>query len=171
MSRPTSILVTGGLGFVGKAIVTALAEAHPQYKIFVLDIQSINDATPPRTGVEYLQGDIRKAHEVANAVEWAEPDVIVHTAGWVPGMNSRYRRRVQDVHNITKLNVGGTLNVLEAAKENGVRALVYTSSYTVVTDDLDHDYPNMKEDMPVPPKSLIYGESKVRYRTMEHYSE
>lgn len=59
------------------------------------------------------------------------------------------------------VNVEGTRHVVDAARNNGCRALVYTSSCTVVTDDLDGNFPNIDERWPVSKKSSIYGESKV----------
>lgn len=161
--KQTRILVTGGAGFVGSWIVKLLARAHPEYKIIVTDLKAADDFTPPAEAqrVEYFQADITKPFEATNVVEWASPDVIVHTAGWVPQGARRYARRAIDVHNIHRINVEGTQNMLAAAQECGVAAFVHTSSCTVITDDLDHDYPNHDETIPFPPKSLIYGESKV----------
>jgi sterol-4alpha-carboxylate 3-dehydrogenase (decarboxylating) len=84
-----------------------------------------------------------------------------HTAGIVPGINVRYGRNPIVQHNVNKVNIEGTANMLEAAKDNRVPNFLYTSSYTALTDDLDHDYPNFKEDLPYPKSSLMYGESKV----------
>ncbi len=159
--KQVKILVTGGAGFVGSWIVKVLVRAHPEWKISVLDVLPEENFIFPAAGVPYAQADIRKPSEVSNAVEWAAPDVIVHTAGWVPQETRRYARRAQDVHNITKINVEGTQNMLDAAKEFGVKAFVHTSSCTVITDDLYTEYPNHDEATPIPQRSLIYGESKV----------
>lgn len=51
--------------------------------------------------------------------------------------------------------------MLEAAKDNNIPNFLFTSSCTVHTDDLDHEYPNFTEDLPYPESSLMYGESKV----------
>ena len=84
-----------------------------------------------------------------------------HTAGLVPSISARYGRNPVVQHNLNKLNVEGTANMLEAAKENHIASFIYTSSSTILTDDLIHDYPNYKEDLPYPESSLIYGQSKV----------
>lgn len=161
MSDQTRVLFTGGAGFVGTALVKAFYEKHPEWKLIVTDIKPKEEWISPEKGVEYIQADLRKPFEASNAVEWAAPHVIVHSSGLIPGGKSRYARRPQDEYNVQKTNVLGTENILLAAEEFGVKAFVYTSSFTVITDDLDHDYPNMHEDLPIPPKSLIYGESKV----------
>jgi len=84
-----------------------------------------------------------------------------HTAGLVPSISARYGRNPVVQHNLNKLNVEGTANMLEAAKENNIASFIYTSSSTILTDDLIHDYPNYKEDLLYPESSLIYGQSKV----------
>lgn len=60
-----------------------------------------------------------------------------------------------------KVNVSGTQHVVNAARDHGCRALVFTSSCTVVTDDLNGRFPNIDERWPVSKTSSIYGESKV----------
>jgi len=156
------ILVTGGAGFLGTAIVTSLLASHPDWRITVVDIKPETDWNSfHASSVDYQQVDIRKSNECYNVVELTEPHVIIHTAGLVPGTRSRYGRNPVVQHNVTKVNVEGTANMLEVAKECGVRNFVYTSSCCVLTDDLEHDYRNFREDLPIPKKSLMYGESKV----------
>jgi len=154
-----SILVTGGAGFVGAAIVKRLVETHSDYKITVLDIKPEQGNTQRPESFSYLQVDLRNMDEVLCAVKEARPQVIVHTAGIIPAGASRYNRIMKKT--VDCVNTQGTLNVLEAAKTCGVDALVYTSSCTVITDDLEHDFPNYDESITIPPVSLIYGESKV----------
>jgi nucleoside-diphosphate-sugar epimerase len=89
-----------------------------------------------------------------------------HTAGLVPSISARYGRNIVVQHNLNKLNVEGTQNMLEAAEENNIASFIYTSSSTILTDDLIHDYPNYKEDLPYPKSSLIYGQSKVSHDPM-----
>lgn len=167
--KQVKVLVTGGAGFVGSWIVKVFARAHPEWTITVLDVVAEKDFIPPVPAVQYTPGDVRQPFEISNAVEWAAPDVIIHLAGWIPQETKRYARRPQDVHNITKINVQGTQNMLDVAKEYGVKAFVYTSSCTVITDDLDRDYPNHDEETAIPPRSLMYGESKVFYPAKLQY--
>jgi len=154
-----SILVTGGAGFVGAAIVKRLLETHSNYKITVLDIKPEQGNIQRPESFSYFQVDLRNAEAVLCAVKEVHPCVIVHTAGIIPAGASRYNRIMKK--NVDDVNIQGTLNVLEAAKTSGVEALVYTSSCTVITDDLEHDFPNYNESTTIPSTSLIYGESKV----------
>ena len=118
-------LVTGGGGFVGANIVQALLERGQRVR--VLD----NFATGRRqnlagfeTNIELIEGDIRKPEVVARAV--AGVDYVLHQAalGSVP-------RSVQDPITSNDVNVNGTLNLLWAAKQAGVKRFVTASSSSV----------------------------------------
>ena len=151
-----SILLTGGTGFVGGAIIDAAQEKHPEWAITVLDL---NKPTQPKLDIQYIAGDITVAAEVYRLIEELSPQVIVHTAGIVPVLADRYIRRQRDL--VWNINVNGTQNILDAARRNGVEAVVWTGSCTAVTDDMRYQYPNIDETCPTSDHSLIYGESKV----------
>jgi len=155
-----TVLLTGGAGFVGSAISRALAEQHPDWQLTILDVKPVHLWPSPQPSTKYMQVDIRDAEQVLQAVQHVAPQALIHTASIVPLMDTRYDRRAWN--SVYEMNVNGTRNILAAAKACGVQAFVYTSSYTVVTDDVAHDYPNMNEEVPIPRKSLIYGESKVQ---------
>lgn len=155
----SSALVTGGTGFVGSAIIDALLEQHPECAITSLDIKPANAHSKSRPTVEYLNIDITNAAEASRAVQEAKPAVLIHAAGIVPALTSRYTRKDRDL--VWKVNVEGTRTMLAAAEVAGVEAFVYTSSCCSVTDDLKSQYPNIDETWPISHRSLIYGESKV----------
>ncbi|KAL8677458.1 MAG: hypothetical protein Q9224_007193, partial [Gallowayella concinna] len=152
----TSVLVTGGLGFVGTAIVAALHAQHPEWKLSVVDLQQ---PTEPESHILYRTCDITDRAAVEELVANVRPTAIIHTAGIVPELKERYsqdaRRRVFEV------NVHGTHNIVVAARNNAVKALVWTGSSTAVTDDFSKHYPNVDESCPTSSHSLIYGESKA----------
>ncbi len=114
-------LVTGGGGFLGKAIVEQLLERG-------VDVRSISRGDYPELremGVETMQGDIADARAVAKAVEGC--DIVYHVAAkagvWGP-YDDYYRP-----------NVMGTENVIDACRIHNVERLVYTSSPSVVYGD------------------------------------
>ncbi|KAF2759295.1 putative NAD dependent epimerase/dehydratase [Pseudovirgaria hyperparasitica] len=152
------VLVTGGSGFIGSAIIKAFQDQRPAYDLVVLDVQPLKAKILQKSTVRYFHADITNEHEVSKAIGAARPDVIVHVAGYVPSGNSRYNQAERDY--TFKVNVHGTENVLAAARQFGVQSLVYTSSCTAITDHSAHDYPNMTEALPVGSATLIYGESK-----------
>jgi len=119
------ILVTGGSGFVGANLVTALLDrGHP-----VRSFDRAPSPLPDRPGLEMLQGDICDPDTVAAAVDGI--DTVFHTAAIIDLMGGAsvtedYRQRSFAV------NVDGTKNLLHAAQGAGVKRFVYTASNSVV---------------------------------------
>ncbi|KAL9069078.1 MAG: hypothetical protein Q9161_005725 [Pseudevernia consocians] len=152
----TSVLITGGTGFLGSAIVDAVQEKHPEWIVTVLDLDSPSVSRP---NIKYENGNITNATAVNTLVDRIKPDVIIHSAGWVPGLTVRYGREHRD--RVFNVNVNGTRNMLAAAKSSRVKAFVWTGSCTAITDDLRYQYRNIDERWPTSSHSLIYGESKT----------
>ena len=145
----SKVLVTGGAGFIGSNLVRELLERGDD--VVVLD----NFATGSRAnldglGVKVVEGELRSYERVHNAVRGAE--VVFHfgALGSVP-------RSVQDPLTSSAVNVEGTLNVLLAARDEGVRRVVYSSSSSVY--GVRRDLP-VKEDAPPDPLSP-YGVTKL----------
>lgn len=151
------ILVTGGAGFIGSHIVDNLVKDN--YSVRVLDNFStgnINNLSQEiRDRIEFIEGDIRSYHIVHNAVKGV--DVILHLAA-LPSVP----RSIKDPITTNEVNVVGTLNILNAAKEFGIKRLVLSSSSSIygnnpVSPKTENMYPN-----PLSP----YAISKV---TAENY--
>ena len=117
----TSVLITGGVGFLGSTIIDAIQEQHPEWVATVLDLTS---PYVPKPNVTYIRGDITNAAFVNTIVDSIRPDVIIHSAGLVPELAFRYGREQRD--RVFNVNVDGTRNILAAAKSSGVKALVWT---------------------------------------------
>jgi UDP-glucose 4-epimerase len=119
----TRVLVTGGAGFIGSNLVRALLERGDEVR--VLD----NFSTGSRANLEGLdaeivEGELRSYERVHNAVRGAEVVFHLGALGSVP-------RSVQDPLTSNAVNVEGTLNVLLAARDEGVRRVVFSSSSSI----------------------------------------
>ena len=117
------VLVTGGAGFIGSNLVRGLLERGDDVR--VLDNFSTgNRANLADLEVEVVEGELRSYERVHNAVRGTEVVYHLGALGSVP-------RSVQDPLTSSAVNVEGTLNVLLAARDEGVRRVVYTSSSSV----------------------------------------
>jgi UDP-glucose 4-epimerase len=119
----TRVLVTGGAGFIGSNLVRALLEQGDDVR--VLD----NFSTGARANlagldVEVVEGELRSYERVHNAVRGTEVVFHLGALGSVP-------RSVQDPLTSSAVNVEGTLNVLLAARDEGIRRVVFASSSSV----------------------------------------
>ena len=126
----SKILVTGGAGFIGSNLCEALLEKGN--KVICLD----NFATGRRDNIEnfkenknftLIEGDIRKIEDCLNATKGV--DYVLHQAalGSVP-------RSIKDPITSNDVNVSGFLNMLVAARDNGVKRFVYAASSSTYGD-------------------------------------
>ncbi|MBN1540806.1 SDR family oxidoreductase [candidate division KSB1 bacterium] len=121
-------LVTGGAGFIGSNIVAELLRRGERVR--VLDNFSTgkrDNILAVRERIEIVEGDIRSYHVVRDAVEGV--DFVLHQAA-LPSVP----RSVRDPITSNEVNVTGTLNLLNAARETGVKRLVYASSSSIYGD-------------------------------------
>jgi len=149
-------LITGGAGFIGSNIAAHLVEKGNQVRI--LDnfssgrrdnIEGLPDS------VEVIEGDIRDYWTVAKAVDGM--DYVLHQAA-LPSVP----RSVKNPLTSNAVNIDGTLNVLEAAKNAGVKKLVYASSSSVYGES--EELPKHEEMSPSPLSP--YAVTKI---TCEYY--
>lgn len=149
---PEKVLVTGGGGFLGKAIIRKLVERGDRVSSFsrgiYFDLKSM--------GVIHIQGDIRDASAVERACNGA--DIVFHAAA-KPGIAGKYSEYYET-------NVVGTKNVISACKKQGIPRLIYTSSPSVIFDGTDME--GVNETAPYPqtfhahyPKTKALAEQEV----------
>ena len=125
----TKFLVTGGAGFIGSNIVNELLKQNKIVR--VLDnfstgrrenIQAFKDK------IKLIEGDIRSLSTVYRAVDGV--DYVLHQAA-LPSVP----RSVADPVTTNEVNITGTLNVLIAARDRGVKRVVFASSSSVYGND------------------------------------
>lgn len=117
-----TVLVTGGAGFIGSHLVDALLAGG--HDVRVVDDQSTGslDELPPQ--VEAIEGSVADEHVAAAAVRGV--DVVFHQAA-----HRAVERSLEFPLNTDQANTRGTLTLLKASVDAGVRRLVYASSSSV----------------------------------------
>jgi len=115
------ILVTGGAGFVGGALTQKLVEAGA--RVTVLDDLFTGKAETIPTGAEFIEGSVTDAKLVAELV--AANSLVFHLAA------RNIIASTKNPRDDFETNIGGTLNVLLAARESKVDRIVYTGSASV----------------------------------------
>lgn len=150
------ILVTGGAGFIGHHLVTALLERGDD--VAVLDDLSTGDLkrlAPARRAIEFIEGDLRDPAAVARATRGRE--LVFHQAA-IPSV----ARSVADPLRSNSVNVDGTIQLMLACAASGVRRVVAAGSSSVygATPEL----PRRETQRPDPRSP--YAASKL---AMEHY--
>jgi nucleoside-diphosphate-sugar epimerase len=143
------VLVTGGAGFIGSNLVRGLLEGGDEVRILD-NFSTGNRANLDGLDVEIVEGELRSYERVHNAVR--RTDVVYHLGalGSVP-------RSVQDPLTSSAVNVEGTLNVLLAARDEGVRRVVFSSSTSVYGSS--RQLPTTEESPPDPISP--YGVAKL----------
>ncbi|MDG6994371.1 MAG: GDP-mannose 4,6-dehydratase [Nitrososphaerota archaeon] len=150
------ILVTGGLGFIGSHLVEKLLDygcsvtAYDKYDDFYPGKEENAKILLQNKEFKIIHGDILDESLLKSAVK--NSDLIFHLAAQA---GVRYCNQLPLKAN--KVNVIGTLNVLLAAKEAGVKKIVYASSSSIYGDPV---YLPMDEKHPTNPNSP-YGVSKL----------
>jgi len=125
-----NILVTGGAGFIGSHLAeTLLKQGH---QVRVLDNFSTGKKEnlifeEPHPSLEIISGDIRDLHDCQRAV--AGIDYVFHEAAL-----ASVQRSVEDPLTTQAVNVGGTLHILMASREAGVKRVIYASSSAIYGD-------------------------------------
>lgn len=158
----TNWLVTGGCGFIGSTLVTTLLERGEKVRIVdnlsvgkisslprSPEITAVEAVTEKFDGLELVKADIRDAEAMRAVCRGA--DVAVHFAA-----NTGVAPSVENPRMDCEVNVFGTLNLLEGAREHGVRRVVMASSGA----PLAGNEPPLHEEMAARPMSP-YGASKL----------
>jgi nucleoside-diphosphate-sugar epimerase len=125
---PTTYLVTGGAGFIGSHITEALLARGEDVRVFdnMLGGREINLAALGGKA-EFIQGDLRDRAALESAMKGVE--VVFHQ-----GAIASVPASIADPIGSLEININGTQNVLLAARDMGVRRVVYASSSAVYGD-------------------------------------
>jgi dihydroflavonol-4-reductase len=123
-------LGTGATGFLGSHVARVLAEQGAELRLLVRptsDLRNLND--DDLKNADRVVGDLRDAASISKALSGC--DVVFHVA-------ADYRLWVRDPDEMYRSNVEGTRSLLEAARKQGVRRVVYTSSVATMGFTSNH---------------------------------
>ncbi len=138
------VLVLGASGFVGQNIVETLGEKD--LEVTATDIMPMNIKTPSNTN--FIGADILDNQHVEGLVEGK--DIIIHLA------TSNLTTSLKNPRRNIKINVQGTMNILEAARKYGVEKIIYSSASSIYGVP---EYLPVNEVHPKKP-TTIYGVGK-----------
>jgi UDP-glucose 4-epimerase len=149
-------LVTGGAGFIGSNLTDALL-ARGDEAIIVDDLstgrrENIEQALA--NGATLVEADIRDRAAIEEIAGRERPEVIFHLAAQID-----VRKSIADPAFDASINVGGTANVLEAARAAEVRRVVFSSTGGAIYGEGDGQQLPLREDAPLAPEAP-YGQSK-----------
>ncbi len=149
-------LVTGGAGFIGSNLVDALLERGSTVTV-VDDISTgrrENLEGALAAGAKLAELDIRDGEALAALAEAERPDTVFHLAAQID-----VRKSLADPAFDAAINVGGTANVLEAARRAGAGRVVFSSTGGAIYGEGEGKALPLDESAPIEPFSA-YGQSK-----------
>jgi UDP-glucose 4-epimerase len=151
-------VVTGGAGFIGSNLVDSLVnEGH---EVSVIDNLSTGKEDNVNSKAKLFICDISHKESITTITKVMKgADTVFHLAAL-----ARVQPSIQNPHEFNKVNVNGTLNILTAAKEAGVRRVVYSASSSAYGDAKIFPTPENHPTDPLSPYGLqkLIGEQYCR---------
>lgn len=149
-------LVTGGAGFIGSNLVDALLARGDEVTV-VDDLSTgrrVNLDGAMAAGAELVELDIREAAELAALGRERRPEIVFHLAAQID-----VRKSLEDPAFDAAVNVGGTANVLEAARAGDCKRVVFVSTGGAIYGEGAGQHLPLDESTAIAPLSA-YGQSK-----------
>ncbi len=131
------IIITGGAGFIGSHVVRRFVTQYPQYQIINLDKLTYAGNLANLADIEnsanyrFVKGDITDAAFINNLFAEVQPDAVIHLAA-----ESHVDRSITNPTEFVLTNVVGTVNLLNAAREQWKGAYETHRFYHVSTDEV-----------------------------------
>jgi len=144
------VLITGGAGFIGSHIAEEILKRKEECEVVIYDNLSVGKKENIPKGCAFIKGDIRDKENLIKAMK--NVDIVFHNAAFVS-----IRGSFEKVGETLESNFVGTLNVLEACVECGVKKIIFASSMDVYGEP---EYVPVDEEHPLKTKSP-YGLSKI----------
>lgn len=147
------ILVTGVAGQLGYDVINELSKRG--ITAIGTDIRNEDELLYKANWSEYIQLDITDENKVKQIIHNIKPDAIIHCAAWtnVDGAEDENAKPI-----VKKINVDGTNNLVEVAKENNIKFLYISTDYVFNGEGNRPWLPDDKEYAPL----NYYGETKLQ---------
>jgi UDP-glucose 4-epimerase len=159
-TKQSTVLVTGGLGYIGSYVVRDLVDRG--WRVRILDNyyrcdRAVAASLATLDRVDVIEGDVRYAHVVENAVRGAE--AVVHLAAVC------LNKSISDPTESLDVNLMGTQNVYEAAARASVQRIVYASSASVYGNPTSLPMRETDQPAPITPycTAKLAGEHLLRF--------
>jgi UDP-glucose 4-epimerase len=144
------VLVTGGSGYIGSVIVEELLKAGHGPVVFDSLVKGHRGALPE--SIPFVQGDIRDSAKLIETIREHDVEAIIHSVGLIEvGLSATNPAAFFEI------NTGGSMSVVRAMIETGVKRLVFSSTAAVYAADAELP---LSEEAPTKPTSP-YGASKL----------
>lgn len=131
------ILITGGAGFIGSHVVRLFVKKYPNYKIYNLDaltyagnLENLKDVST-HENYHFIKGDITNQNFINQLFQKEQFDSVLHLAA-----ESHVDRSISNPLEFIMTNIVGTVNLLNAAKENWKDNLEDKKFYHISTDEV-----------------------------------
>lgn len=142
------VLITGGAGFIG----SHLAERYINQGDEVMILDDMSTGKRIVEGVEFAQVNILDENSLNKTMHNCMPDIVYHLAATLG-----VKRVCEEPLKTWKTNVVGTMNVVEAACDQGVKKILNVSTSSIYGDNAD----NPKRESSPPNSGEVYGISKI----------
>ena len=156
-----SVLITGGNGMVGAALVSLLLSKGEQVAVFDINFNTNLLSKQQKQRVTFIQGDLSMYEEVIEAVEKTRPEIIYHLASMLSVPCEA------DPHTGLQVNGFGSYNILEAARMFKVRQVIYSSSLSIYANNIPED--KYIDQNTVERPSTIYAVTKLFVEQLGYY--
>ena len=158
-----TILVTGGAGFVGINVVEALLERDEEVVLFdsgALPASAERALEPHGKRLHVERGSVLEPASIERVLRRFGVERVIHAAAVTSGP----QRETREPLSILDVNLHGTVNVLQAARDKGVKRIVYIGSGAAYGESL-YRFPRLYEDTPSVPTTLYSVTKHAAERT------